>query len=299
MMHIAWFESNLSKITRPVAAIKSLICLVFITFNIFLRFKYMKKRMKTGRYIKMSPFSKFRGLMYEKLPLFSVSCIPLKNTPFFAKMGTSMYVGARAVWVTACGENPSTQGNVSDMCWWNEQAIPSAGPKMSPQPHRETGPPPTWLVTPSRLQKLAALWPPPTTVALFKWSRGERVNLQAKFSATVHLFGGDSSHTPFFDWQSFQGNTLYPLANIHMEHINVLNFDDKSERNLCFSFGNLGIIFNGASAQLFPPGRNGNSAGSEVTRRPMAAEINRCRLAKGCDAMFEMVRIEELARQRR
>ena len=72
--------------------------------------------------------------------------------------------------------------------------------------------------------------------------------------------------------------TLYPLANIHMEHINVLNFDDKSERNLCFSFGNLGIIFNGASAQLFPPGRNGNSAESEVTRRPMAAEINRCRL---------------------
>ena len=83
----------------------------------------------------------------------------------------------------------------------------------------------------------------------------------------------------FFDWQSFQGNTLYPLAIIHMEHINVLDYDDKSERNLCFSFGNLGIIFNGASAQLFPPGRNGNSAGSEVTRRPMAAEINRCRLS--------------------
>ena len=38
----------------------------------------------------------------------------------------------------------------------------------------------------------------------------------------------------------FQGNTLYPLAIIHMEHINVLDFDDKSERNLCFSFGNLG-----------------------------------------------------------
>ena len=38
-----------------------------------------------------------------------------------------------------------------------------------------------------------------------------------------------------------------------MEHINVLDFDDKSEINLCFSFGNLGIIFNGASAQLFPP----------------------------------------------
>ena len=38
-----------------------------------------------------------------------------------------------------------------------------------------------------------------------------------------------------FEWQSFQGNTLYPLAIIHMEHINVLDFEDKSERNLCFS----------------------------------------------------------------
>ena len=56
-----------------------------------------------------------------------------------------------------------------------------------------------------------------------------------------------------FDWRSFQENTLYPLAIIHVEHINVLDFDDKSERNLCFSFGNLWIIFNGASAQLFPP----------------------------------------------
>ena len=57
-----------------------------------------------------------------------------------------------------------------------------------------------------------------------------------------------------FYWQSFQGNTLHPLAIIHMEDINVLDFDDKSERNLwVFCFGNLGIIFNGASAQLFPP----------------------------------------------
>ena len=60
-------------------------------------------------------------------------------------------------------------------------------------------------------------------------------------------------HIRHFDWQSFQGNTLYPLAIIYIEHINVLDFDDKSERNLCFSFGNLGVIFNGASAQLFPP----------------------------------------------
>ena len=51
----------------------------------------------------------------------------------------------------------------------------------------------------------------------------------------------------------FQENTLYLLEIIHMEHINVLDFDDKSERNLCFSLGNLWIIFNGATAQLFPP----------------------------------------------
>ena len=61
-----------------------------------------------------------------------------------------------------------------------------------------------------------------------------RPNLQAKVSATIRLFGGDSSHTPFFDWQSFQGNTLYPLAIIHMEHINVLDFYDKSEKNFPF-----------------------------------------------------------------
>ena len=78
-------------------------------------------------------------------------------------------------------------------------------------------------------------------------------NLQAKVSATIRLFGGDSSHMPFFDWQSFQGNTMYPLAIIHMVYINVLGFDDKFERDLCFSIGNLGIIFNSASAQLFPP----------------------------------------------
>ena len=102
-------------------------------------------------------------------------------------------------------------------------------------------------------------------------------NLQAKVPATVHLLEAIRHIRHFLIDKVFK-ETLYPLANIHMEHINVLNFDDKSERNLCFSFGNLGIIFNGVSAQLFPPGRNGNSAGSEVTRRPMAAEINRCRL---------------------
>ena len=33
----------------------------------------------------------------------------------------------------------------------------------------------------------------------------------------------------------------------------MLDFEDKSERNWCFSFGNLWIIFSGASSQLFPP----------------------------------------------
>ena len=42
-----------------------------------------------------------------------------------------------------------------------------------------------------------------------------------------------------------------------MERMNVLDLGDKSERNWCFSFGNLGIIFNGASAQIFPPWENG------------------------------------------
>ena len=40
---------------------------------------------------------------------------------------------------------------------------------------------------------------------------------------------------------------------MHIEHVNMLDFNDKSDRNWCFSFGNLGAIFNGASAQHFPP----------------------------------------------
>ena len=78
-------------------------------------------------------------------------------------------------------------------------------------------------------------------------------NLQANVSATVHLFGGDSSHTPFFLLAKFSRKHFDPKAIIHMEHINVLDFDEKSERNLCFSFGKLGIIFNSVSTQLFPP----------------------------------------------
>ena len=42
-----------------------------------------------------------------------------------------------------------------------------------------------------------------------------------------------------------------------MKHINVLDFDDESDRNLCFFFGNLGIILHGASAQDFLPVENG------------------------------------------
>ena len=103
-------------------------------------------------------------------------------------------------------------------------------------------------------------------------------NLQANVSATIRLFGGDSSHTPFFDWQRFQDNTLYPLAIIHMEHINVLDFDDKFERNLCFPLETQGLYSTARVHNFFRPGRDGNSVGSEVTHRPMAAEINRCRL---------------------
>ena len=38
-----------------------------------------------------------------------------------------------------------------------------------------------------------------------------------------------------------------------MEHIDMLNFNYKPDKSWCFSFGNLGIIFNSASAQKFPP----------------------------------------------
>ena len=63
-----------------------------------------------------------------------------------------------------------------------------------------------------------------------------------------------------------------------MEHINVLDFYDKSEGNLRFSFGNLGIVFNGASAQLFSA-QGEMVIMADITYQPMAAEINRCRLA--------------------
>ena len=52
---------------------------------------------------KIYPFSKFRGLMPAKWPFFLVSRIRAshwKNTPFFAKMGTSVVyvlVGSRGI----------------------------------------------------------------------------------------------------------------------------------------------------------------------------------------------------------
>ena len=69
------------------------------------------------------------------------------------------------------------------------------------------------------------------------------------------------------------------LIIIHREQINLLDFYDASDRNLCFSLGNLGIIFNSASTTV-SSGWMSNLAGSEVTHRPTTAEINRCRLVR-------------------
>ena len=44
---------------------------------------------------------------------------------------------------------------------------------------------------------------------------------------------------------------MYLLIILHIEHINVLDFDDESDRNWWFFSGNLRIIFIGDSAQLF------------------------------------------------
>ena len=69
---------------------------------------------------------------------------------------------------------------------------------------------------------------------------------------------------------------MYPFVIIHIENIDMLEFDDKSDRNWRFSFRNLGIIFNSVSAQHFPPGRMGNSAVSKAINWLMLAKINRC-----------------------
>ena len=70
-------------------------------------------------------------------------------------------------------------------------------------------------------------------------------------------FGGKSSHTPEFWLTKFSQKTLHIFMTIHMSTYNLLNFNDKSQRNLCFFFGNLGIIFTSASTQNVPPTENG------------------------------------------
>ena len=57
----------------------------------------------------------------------------------------------------------------------------------------------------------------------------------------------------------------------------MLDFDYESELNFVFSFGNLGIIFNSASAQLFPPREKWQFGWVRGHPPTMAAEINRCR----------------------
>ena len=68
-------------------------------------------------------------------------------------------------------------------------------------------------------------------------------------SATVRLFGGDSSHTLFLWFKKFSKKPFVII--IQMGQIHLLDFHKKSDRNL-FSLGNLGIIFNGVSTQHFP-----------------------------------------------
>ena len=65
------------------------------------------------------------------------------------------------------------------------------------------------------------------------------------------------------------------LNNHTYETHKYAGFYDKSDRNWCFSWR---LIFNSPSAQLFRPRRMGNSAGSEVSHRPTAVKINRCKM---------------------
>ena len=51
---------------------------------------------------------------------------------------------------------------------------------------------------------------------------------------------------------NFSKSTLYFLIIIRMGHMNLLDFDDKSDKNCRISFANLGIIFNSGSTQYFP-----------------------------------------------
>ena len=61
--------------------------------------------------------------------------------------------------------------------------------------------------------------------------------------------------TPFFHRRS-EKITWYLLSIIHMKH-KCAGFWWKIWQKMVFSYWNLGILFNGASAQLFPPRENG------------------------------------------
>ena len=71
---------------------------------------------------------------------------------------------------------------------------------------------------------------------IYPYPSGLLYNLQANVSATARLFGGDSSRTPFFWLAKCSEYTWYLFIIQHMQHINVLDFDDKSDRNWCAKF---------------------------------------------------------------
>ena len=71
-------------------------------------------------------------------------------------------------------------------------------------------------------------------------------------------------------------NLLVSLNNhTYMEHINLLDFDDKSHRNWCFLLQIWGLHSTALIHIILRPWKMGNSAGSEVTNRLTATEINR------------------------
>ena len=66
-----------------------------------------------------------------------------------------------------------------------------------------------------------------------------------------------ASKTTFFLTEEINKNTLNLLIIIHIEDINLLDFDDKSDRNCCFVLGNLGIVFKSTSTQHVQLRENG------------------------------------------
>ena len=112
-------------------------------------------------------------------------------------------------------------------------------------------------------------------------------NLQAESLPPFAFFGGRSSHTPFFWLTKFSKNTCYFLIIIHMKCINVLDFDDRSDKNGVSPFETYGLYSTVLVHNFFRPGRMGNSAGSEVTRRQrlIDAEWDRRRDLHEFDAM--------------